>query len=39
MTGPARMPLNRFGVAFGLAGLSGTWTTAAHAGLAPPGGG
>ncbi|XVU21712.1 hypothetical protein ACQPZJ_31120 [Actinoplanes sp. CA-054009] len=29
------MPLNLFGIAFGLAGLAGTWTASAAAGLVP----
>ncbi|MHA6758192.1 SLAC1 family transporter [Streptacidiphilus sp. PAMC 29251] len=30
-----RIPLNFFGMSFGLAGLAGTWVTAAHQGHAP----
>lgn len=30
-----RIPPNAFGMAFGLAGLSNAWLTAAEAGLAP----
>ncbi|MEV4349141.1 hypothetical protein AB0J83_32185 [Actinoplanes sp. NPDC049596] len=33
--GRTTMPLNLFGIAFGLAGLAGTWTASAAAGLVP----
>ena len=35
MATPGRLPLNLFGISFGLSGLSGTWTTAHAAGLTP----
>ncbi len=33
--GPTRIPLNFFGIPFGLAGLAGAWVTVAHFGQAP----
>ena len=33
--GPARIPLNFFGIPFGLSGLAGAWVTVAHFGQAP----